>query len=452
MEGTRLMPEMVIPTDAVELEEMLNDTKRMAPIWASEAASREFTSKYAIAHTKKDPDLSNQLQEQLGKGLTDFFEANRFKPENKVPVNLSPTDLAAGGAVQNAMYNPQAIGAKIDGTYNNLGDFALDVFKANKVGAKVSNQAAWDKVVELSNAYSETDPGSGGFLVPEEMRSGIMSLALEKSVVRQRATVITMSSLTTRIPFVDETTHSGSVYGGMVFYWVGESASITPTEARFGSVKLEANKLVGGARIPNELWNDAPALRTWLQANAPRGLAFFEDKAFVSGSGVGQPYGFRNSPAKITAARAGANAITLADVVGMYARMLPSSLDSAVWLVNSTALPYLFSMATSGSGYPLGVVNINNKPVFTLLGRPLVVTEQLPANSAADGLMFVDLSYYLIGDRQAVSMDFSEHSRFMNDETELRIIERVDGRPWIQSALTPLNGDTLSPFVGLDIN
>ncbi len=66
--------------------------------------------------------------------------------------------------------------------------------------------------------------------------------------------------------------------------------------------------------------------------------------------------------------------------------------------------------------------------------------------------MFVDLSYYLVGDRQAVSLDFSEHSRFMNDETELRLISRVDGRPWIQSALTPLNGDTLSPFVGITQN
>jgi HK97 family phage major capsid protein len=237
----------------------------------------------------------------------------------------------------------------------------------------------------------------------------------------------------------------------MIFYWVGESATITPTSATFGSVRLEANKLVGGARVPNELWGDGPALRTWLEANAPRGLAFYEDNAFINGNGVGQPLGFLNSPALVQYDRATTDVYALADIVGMYARMLPSSLGNAVWLVNQTALAQLFALNTGTGGYPLGVVNIADRPVFTLLGRPLIVSEKIPAlaNSAGNELVFADLSYYLVGDRQAISLDYSEHSRFMNDETELRLIERVDGRPWIQSAVTPLHGDSLSPFVGI---
>jgi len=444
------MPKITIPTAPSELEDMLNDDAKMAAIQA-EGQFPELIAAYARHVTNKDADLSAQIKEQTQIALAEMVGAD---PKNSDVKYLNQAMLNGrdhgSGAVHNAAYNPKAYAAPLDGTYASLGDLALDVYRANKTGAQVRNADAWDKVVKLSNAYSENDPGSGGFLIPEEMRSMIMSTALENSVVRSRATVITMQNLTTRIPFIDETTHSGSLFGGMIFYWVGESATITATEARFGSVRLEANKLVGGARIPNELWNDAPALQTWLQANAPRGLAHFEDQAFVSGSGVNQPLGFRGSAAQISAARAGANAFTLTDIAGMYARMLPSSLGNAVWLVNQTALPYLFAMDTGTAGYPLGVTNIANSPVFTLFGRPLIVTEKLPTNSSADGLMFVDLSYYLVGDRQAVSLDFSEHSRFMNDETELRLISRVDGRPWIQSALTPLNGDTLSPFVGVD--
>lgn len=441
------------PTAPREFEEALNDKKLIEELF-NKGEFGDFVKKYVNAVAERDADLSAQVKEQTQLALAEMLGQDSVTPAVK-RLNLALRGERPGngsGAAHNAAYNPQAYAAPLDGTYSNLGDLALDVYRANKTGAEVRNVDAWNKVVKLSNAYSENDPGSGGFLIPEEMRSQLMSLALENSVVRSRATVITMQNLTTRIPFIDETTHSGSLFGGMIFYWVGESATITATEARFGSVRLEANKLVGGARIPNELWNDAPALQTWLQANAPKGLAHFEDQAFVSGSGVGQPFGFRNSPAKITAARAGANAFTLTDIAGMYARMIPSSLGSAVWLVNQTALPYLFAMDTGTAGYPLNVVNVRDTPVFTLLGRPLIVTEKLPANSAADGLMFVDLSYYLVGDRQAVSLDFSEHSRFMNDETELRLISRVDGRPWIQSALTPLNGDTLSPFVGIDIN
>ena len=44
------------------------------------------------------------------------------------------------------------------------------------------------------------------------------------------------------------------------------------------------------------------------------------------------------------------------------------------------------------------------------------------------------------------------HTRFNTDETEWRFIERLTGKPWIDSALTPRNGsNTLSPFVDLAV-
>ena len=44
----------------------------------------------------------------------------------------------------------------------------------------------------------------------------------------------------------------------------------------------------------------------------------------------------------------------------------------------------------------------------------------------------------------------SEDFRFNQDVTAFRVIERVDGRPWLQSAITPQNGGaTLSAFVKL---
>jgi len=49
-----------------------------------------------------------------------------------------------------------------------------------------------------------------------------------------------------------------------------------------------------------------------------------------------------------------------------------------------------------------------------------------------------------------VTMASSMHTRFTTDETEFRVTSRLDGRPWIDSALTPRNGsNTLSPFINL---
>ncbi|HLA81551.1 MAG TPA: phage major capsid protein, partial [Thermoleophilia bacterium] len=63
---------------------------------------------------------------------------------------------------------------------------------------------------------------------------------------------------------------------------------------------------------------------------------------------------------------------------------------------------------------------------------------------------FYDLGYYLIGDRMQMRAESSPHVKFQNDITAYRIIERVDGRGWIQSAITPQNStNTLSPFVCL---
>jgi hypothetical protein len=42
----------------------------------------------------------------------------------------------------------------------------------------------------------------------------------------------------------------------------------------------------------------------------------------------------------------------------------------------------------------------------------------------------------------------STEFKFGNDKTAMRVIERVDGTPWIKSAITPRKGsNTLSPFV-----
>jgi hypothetical protein len=49
-----------------------------------------------------------------------------------------------------------------------------------------------------------------------------------------------------------------------------------------------------------------------------------------------------------------------------------------------------------------------------------------------------------------MTADSSTDYQFGSDKTTFRIIQRVDGRPWLKSAITPQNGgNTLSPFVEL---
>jgi HK97 family phage major capsid protein len=177
----------------------------------------------------------------------------------------------------------------------------------------------------------------------------------------------------------------------------------------------------------------------------PEAIAWFEDVAFIRGSGVGEPLGFLNAAATVTVNKeAGQASTTLVweNLVKMYARMLPSSLASAVWIAHIDTFPELATMSLSvgTGGSAIWLNNGVQGPPMTILGRPVLFTEKANSLGTAGDINFVDLSYYLIGDRQAIQADTSPHYRFQSDQTTVRFIERVDGRPWIQSAITPNQG------------
>jgi HK97 family phage major capsid protein len=121
--------------------------------------------------------------------------------------------------------------------------------------------------------------------------------------------------------------------------------------------------------------------------------------------------------------------------------------------VSPDTFPELATMALSvgTGGGPIWLNNGVEGPPARILGRPVVISEKVENLGDKGDINFVDLSYYLIGDRQALTVESSPHYRFQNGETSYKFVSRVDGRPWLQSALTPRNGgDTLSPFVTLD--
>jgi HK97 family phage major capsid protein len=138
----------------------------------------------------------------------------------------------------------------------------------------------------------------------------------------------------------------------------------------------------------------------------------------------------------------------------MYARMLPSSLNNAVWIASPDTLPQLMTTAlTVGTGgAPIGMANFDgtSSPTLSLLGRPVIISEKVSSLTNQGDLSFVDFSQYLLGDRMSMQAELSTDYKFANDVTAFRFIERVDGRPWMQSAITPKNGgNTLSPYLQL---
>ncbi|MGV1006825.1 MAG: phage major capsid protein, partial [Candidatus Nanopelagicales bacterium] len=207
----------------------------------------------------------------------------------------------------------------------------------------------------------------------------------------------------------------------------------------------------------NELIADSiGSFEAFISGVLPEAMAFYEDDGFINGSGVGEPLGIRQSGAMLSVTKEAdqaADTIVWENIVKMYSRMLPSSHSRAVWIASIDTFPELATMALNvGTGG--SAVWLNNGvegPAATILGRPVIFTEKSPVLGDAGDIMFVDPSYYLIGDRQVMSAMSSPHFLFSSDKTAFRIISRVDGRPWLNSAVTPKNGGaSLSPFVQIE--
>lgn len=331
------------------------------------------------------------------------------------------------------------------GEFETFGRFAAAI-----AGTKNGYQNA-----KLKAALSEAAGQLGGFLVPEEYRMELRMLQLEQAQFRGHATVLPMASMVEHWPYVRDTSHVSSVYGGVIGYWEAEAATIGESEPAFGQLTLTAHKLTAYTVASNEVISDSGgAIESFISQQFPKALNFFEEHGFWRGNGGGQPKGVLNASALISTTRTVASHVSWEDLVNMSTHFLPSSNDNYVWFANPSVKADLYTMAlnvgTGGSAIMVNPMTGGGAGVMpqTIMGLPLIFTEHLPALGTKGDLVAVDLSYYLIGDRQTMSMMASPHVQFTQDRTVFRLIERLDGQPWIDSALTLNDGSTtVSPFI-----
>lgn len=446
-----------VPRNSDELAEFFGDPGRYRGVLASKDALHAFVAEYGRQQQGDGTDLRRMVTDEVQRNLTQWLKDKGVSDEAQ-RLNLDPQAIP-GQPVnmltshrQAAAYNKHAPGVIVDKEFSS----AVEFFKAAwHLNPDLDLRAKMDRI---RNAASSVVPADGGYLVPETLRSQLLQMALEMAVVRRRATVVPMESARVPFPAIDVTSHASSVFGGMIGYWGEESAALTDANPKFRRIVLDAKKLTGFSIVPNELLTDSIiSFAALIEALWPKALAWFEDVAFMTGSGVGEPLGFlgSNNPAAIAvSAEAGqaADTVTLENIVKMYARMLPASLSTAEWYCSPEVLPQLFTMALNvgTGGGPVMLTNAAGPAPMTILGRPINVTEKCGQLGDRTDIAFGDLSYYLVGDRQAMSAATSTDYRFGTDETSYRLIQRVDGRPWVTNAITPQNGgDSLSPFVEL---
>jgi HK97 family phage major capsid protein len=236
--------------------------------------------------------------------------------------------------------------------------------------------------------------------------------------------------------------------------WTQEAQTRTEVEPAFKMMELKAQELSGYSVSSNILLQDAAfGLEKFLFTLFGKAVAWYEEYAFLQGNGVGKPVGVLNAGCTISYTRTTAGHLSFADIGGMLSKLLPASYNRAVWYVSPTVVSDLLQLKDGASRAIFLSIDqgVTKPPVWKLLNLPVIVTEKIPALGTKGDVMLVDPSLYVIGDRMMLEVAASEHVNFLKNQMTWRFVQRVDGRPWLESSITLQDGSsTVSPFVVLN--
>lgn len=306
----------------------------------------------------------------------------------------------------------------------------------------------------ITNSMSETVPSDGGFLVPSETAERIHAVSLENELVMPRAFVQPMRSNEIKLPGLSIGDHSTALFGGFIASYTAELGTLSEKNPKSRSMTLNAKKLTGLIRFSSELNADVPGGMTQIENLCGKGLAWYRDKAFLKGTGAGEPLGIMNAGCLIEVDPEGGqavNTIVYQNILKMMSRMFAGSFQNSVWVCHQSTIPQLLQLSIAiGTGGDHIPVMTESNGQFSILTRPVIFTEKTEKLGDLGDIMLCDFSQYVVGLREGMRFDTSIHAAFTTDEILSRIIERHDGQPLWNEPLTLEDGTTtVSPFVVL---
>ncbi|MBX4944631.1 phage major capsid protein [Rhizobium binae] len=294
---------------------------------------------------------------------------------------------------------------------------------------------------------------SGGIMVPQQFRNEIMSVPPQEALVRPRANVIPAGSppdAGITIPALDQSgANPGNMFGGMQFQWIEEGGAKPETDADLTSVSLTPHEIAGYVTLTDKLLRNWQAAGPFIQNLMRQGVAGAEDYAFQRGNGVNKPLGTINSGAMKFINRANANQVSYVDLLKMVSVLLMRG-GSPVWSAPQSSLVQ-FGQLTDPEGHYIWKANAVDGFAGTLMGYPLRWNNRAPALGTKGDITLNDFSHYLIKDGSGPYVATSEHVKFLENKTVIKIFWNVDGAPWLKAPIKEENGYEVSPFVGLDV-
>ncbi|MBO4914244.1 MAG: phage major capsid protein [Oscillospiraceae bacterium] len=285
---------------------------------------------------------------------------------------------------------------------------------------------------EMLNTLREGADTEGGYLVPDEFEHTLVQALNESTVIRANAHVITTSSGLHKIPVV--ASHGSAA-------WIDEGGAYTESDEAFGQVQLDAHKVGTVIKVSEELLNDSAFdLEGYIRSEFVRRVGDKEEEAFLTGNGASKPTGILNATGggEVGVTTASATAITADELIDLYFSLKAPYRKKAVWILNDSTIK-LIRKLKDGNGQYLWQPALREGDVPTILGRPYHTSAYMPeAAASAKSVIFGDLNYYWIGDRQGVTFKRLNELYAGNGQVGFLASKRLDGKTVLPEAIKVL--------------
>lgn len=274
---------------------------------------------------------------------------------------------------------------------------------------------------EIHNALSVGEDSEGGFTVPDEFERKLIEALEENNIFRGMATVIRTSSGTRKIPIAEDTGEAS---------WIDEGEEIPESDTTFGQTMLSAYKLGTMIKVSNELLNDSAFdLATYIARRFGVRMGNAEERAFITGDGVGKPLGILDDAgAQVGVTAAAVDKVTFDEIFKLYYALKSPYRKKAEFLCNEALVLQLMTLKDNNGNYIWKPGLDIGKP-DTLLNRPLKTSAYMPELAAGNkALAFGDYSYYWIADRQNRTFRRLNELYARTDQVGFLTTQRVDGK------------------------
>ncbi len=324
------------------------------------------------------------------------------------------------------------------------------------LNAKEMAKAEKTTIVRLN----ETIGAQGGFLVQEDFAGQITRQTYETGQLVSRVRKVPVGPNANGLTAwaVDETARAtGSRFGGVQSYWIGEGADKSRSKPTFKEISLRLRKLTAICRATDEVLQDTVALENIVRESFAGDFAWMIDDAIYNGLGGFQPLGVMASGVLVSVAKEvgqAADTIVTENILKMYSRRLGPA-GAFAWFINQDIEPQLYALTldvgTGGMPVYMPPGGLSDAPYGRLLGLPVIPLEHTATVGTTGDIMLGDFNQYVMIDKGPTEVATSIHVYFVSDETAFRFVTRVDGQPIDAAPITPANSAlTQSAFVVLD--